>query len=93
MGDKRPFREAPNLRVEALALARGGRLLFEDLNFAAAPGEFIELRGDMYEESIRFFTDAFQQDASVLSFFDADHTFESVTADLAAWWPRVTWWG
>lgn len=37
--------------------------------------EFRDLRGDMYEESIRFFTDAFQQDASVLSFFDADHTF------------------
>ncbi len=37
--------------------------------------EFAGLRGDMYEESIRFFTDAFQRDASVLSFFDADHTF------------------
>ena len=37
--------------------------------------EFAGLRGDMYEESIRFFTDAFQHDASVLSFFDADHTF------------------
>lgn len=37
--------------------------------------EFRDLRGDMYEESIRFFTDAFQRDASVLSFFDADHTF------------------
>lgn len=45
MGDKRPFREAPNLRVEALALARGGRVLFESLSFAAAPGEFVELRG------------------------------------------------
>lgn len=37
--------------------------------------EFRDLRGDMYEESIRFFTDSFQRDASVLSFFDADHTF------------------
>jgi hypothetical protein len=37
--------------------------------------EFAELRGDMYEESIRFFTDMFQSDASVLGIFDADHTF------------------
>ena len=37
--------------------------------------EFAELRGDMYEESILFFTDLFQRDASVLSSLDADHTF------------------
>ncbi len=37
--------------------------------------EFAELRGDMYEESIQFFTDLFQRDASVLSLFNADHTF------------------
>ena len=37
--------------------------------------EFAELRGDMYEESILFFTDMFQNDASVLSVFNADHTF------------------
>jgi len=37
--------------------------------------EFTGLRGDMYEESIRFFTDLFQRDGSVLSVFDADHTF------------------
>ena len=37
--------------------------------------EFAELRGDMYEESILFFTDLFQQDGSVLSVLDADHTF------------------
>src|SRR5580704_2206404 len=37
--------------------------------------EFAELRGDMYEESILFFTDLFQRDASVLSVLDADHTF------------------
>jgi hypothetical protein len=36
---------------------------------------FAALRGDMYEEMIRFFTDLFQRDASVLSFLDADHTF------------------
>ena len=37
--------------------------------------EFADLRGDMYEESIRFFTDLFQADRSVLGLFDADHTF------------------
>src|SRR5262249_23493945 len=36
---------------------------------------FRELRGDMYEEAIRFFTDLFQQDASLLSLLRADHTF------------------
>ena len=36
---------------------------------------FAALRGPMYEEVIRFFTDAFQNDASVLTFFEADHTF------------------
>ena len=33
------------------------------------------LRGAMYEESIRFFTDLFQRDDSVLNLLDADHTF------------------
>src|SRR5271170_7559548 len=37
--------------------------------------EFAELRGDMYEESILFFTDLFQRDGSVLSVLDADHTY------------------
>ena len=37
--------------------------------------EFADIRGDMYEESIRFFTDLFQRDASLLSLFNADHTF------------------
>ncbi len=36
---------------------------------------FTELRGPMYEESIRFFTDFFQQDRSVLDILDADYTF------------------
>ncbi len=58
--------------------------------------EFRELRGDMYEESIRFFTDAFQRDASVLSFFDADHTFVNErlakfygVASTGADWQRI----
>ena len=37
--------------------------------------EFSGLRGDMYEESILFFTDLFRRDASLLSLLDADHTF------------------
>ena len=37
--------------------------------------EFAELRGDMYEESVRFFTDIFMRDASLLSLLSADHTF------------------
>ena len=37
--------------------------------------EFAELRGDMYEEAIQFFTDLFQRDGSVWEVFEADHTF------------------
>jgi hypothetical protein len=36
---------------------------------------FVGLRADMYEETIRFFTDLFQSDGSVLSILDADHAF------------------
>lgn len=36
---------------------------------------FVALRGDMQEETTRFFTDLFQNDRSVLSLLDADHTF------------------
>src|SRR6185503_2153327 len=36
---------------------------------------FRDLRGAMYEESIRFFTDFFTNNRSVLSLLDADHTF------------------
>ncbi len=36
---------------------------------------FASLRGAMYEETIRFFTDLFQRDGSVLEIIDADHTF------------------
>src|SRR5262249_52752479 len=42
---------------------------------------FAGLRGDIYEEAIRYFSDLFQNDGSVLSVFDADHTF--VTEALA----------
>ena len=37
--------------------------------------EFSDLRGDMHEESILFFTDLFRNDGSLLSLLDADHTF------------------
>lgn len=43
--------------------------------------EFTKLRGSMYEETVRFFTDFFQNDRSILSLLEADHTF--VDADLA----------
>lgn len=36
---------------------------------------FAGLRGDMYEESILFFTDMFQRDRPVLDILDADYTF------------------
>src|SRR5262249_24477252 len=36
---------------------------------------FTSLRSAMYEESIRFFTDLFQRDGSVLDILDADYTF------------------
>lgn len=45
MSARGPFQDKPGLRVEALAIARGGRLLFEDLSFAAAGGAFVEIRG------------------------------------------------
>jgi hypothetical protein len=42
---------------------------------------FAGLRSAMYEETIRFFTDLFQRDGSVLAILDADYTF--LNADLA----------
>ncbi|SIO61268.1 Planctomycete cytochrome C [Singulisphaera sp. GP187] len=36
---------------------------------------FLGLRGAMYEESVRFFTDLFRNDGSILDILDADHTF------------------
>ncbi len=37
--------------------------------------DFAALRGDMYEEAIRFFTDLFQRDGSIFEILDADHAF------------------
>lgn len=36
---------------------------------------FAGLRGDMYEETARYFTDLFQRDGSVLEILNSDHTF------------------
>ena len=51
---------------------------------------FTALRGDMYEESVRFFADLFQRDGSLLEILDADHTFlnESLAKHYAI--PGVT---
>ncbi len=43
--------------------------------------EFAALRGAMYEESVRFFSNLFQQDGSVLDIIDADYTY--LNEDLA----------
>jgi heme exporter protein A len=45
MGAGRPFQVIPTIRVERLALARGGRTLFSDLSFEAASGGYVEIRG------------------------------------------------
>jgi len=42
------------------------------------PG-FLALRGDLYEESIRFFTDLFRNDGSILDILAADYTFLNET--------------
>jgi AraC-like DNA-binding protein len=68
-------------RVRRLATEFGGQWLhiddFDSLDEKSEKHfpEFEGLRGDMYEESIRFFTDLFQSDASLLRLLDADHTF------------------
>jgi hypothetical protein len=51
---------------------------------------FISVRGALYEESIRFFTDLFQSDASVLTLFDSDHTFLNETLAKHYGIPGVT---
>ena len=48
---------------------------------------FKAVRGALNEEPIRFFTDLFQRDGSVLSLLDADHTF--VNATLAGPYQRL----
>ena len=45
MGAGRPFQDKPGLTVHDLAIARGGRVLFEALSFAVQPGGYAEVRG------------------------------------------------
>ncbi len=45
MSARGPFQDKPSIRVEALSLSRGGRVLFEGLSFAAASGAYVEVQG------------------------------------------------
>jgi heme exporter protein A len=45
MSARGPFQDNPAVVVEALALARGGRLLLEGLGFRADAGAYVEVRG------------------------------------------------
>ncbi|MEZ5971965.1 MAG: heme ABC exporter ATP-binding protein CcmA [Hyphomonadaceae bacterium] len=45
MSARGPFRDRPSIRVEALSLSRGQRVLFEGLSFAAASGAYVEVQG------------------------------------------------
>lgn len=45
MSARGPFQDRASLRVEALTLSRGGRVLFEGLSFAAASGAYVEVQG------------------------------------------------
>ncbi len=68
-------------RVRRLAVEFGCSWLhihdFDELNEKSERHfpAFLELRGAMYEESIRFFTDFFQSNRPILSILDADYTF------------------
>ena len=45
MSARGPFQDKPSIRVEALSLSRGQRLLFDGLSFAVAPGAYVEVQG------------------------------------------------
>jgi heme exporter protein A len=45
MSGSGPFQDKPSIRVEALTLARGERVLARGLSFAAGPGALVEIRG------------------------------------------------
>jgi hypothetical protein len=59
--------------------------------------EFAQLRGAMYEETVRFMTDLFRNDGSILAILDADYTFVDpglaefygFSAPSGAGWQRV----
>ena len=72
-------------RVRRLAVEFGAQWLHtRDLDQLDEKSErhfptFKSVRGALNEEPIRFFTDLFQRDGSVLSLLDADHTFVNAT--------------
>lgn len=45
MSGSGPFQDKPTIRVDALSVARGGRVLFDGLSFTAEPGAYLEIRG------------------------------------------------
>lgn len=45
MSGSGPFQDKPSIRVEAVTLARGLRVLTRDLSFGAGAGELVEVRG------------------------------------------------
>lgn len=45
MNARGPFQDRVSIRVEALSLSRGGRVLFEHLSFAAAASDYVEVQG------------------------------------------------
>ncbi len=50
----------------------------DEKNEALYP-EFVSIRDDMYEESVRFFEDMFRNNGSILDLLGADHTFLNET--------------
>lgn len=85
-----------DLRIRRLAVEFGAQWLhtrdFDQLDEKSEQvfPEFAAIRSALHEEPIRFFTDLFQHDRSVLDLLDADHTF--VNGALAAYYgiPGVT---
>lgn len=83
-------------RVRRLAVEFGAQWLhtrdFDQLDEKSEQvfPEFAAIRSALHEEPIRFFTDLFQHDRSVLDLLDADHTF--VNGILAAYYgiPGIT---
>ncbi len=81
LGDARTRRLAIEFACQWLHLRDFDQ--FDEKNERLYP-EFAGLRGAMYEEAIRFFTDLMQNNGSILSILEADHTF--VNADLRAFY-------
>jgi hypothetical protein len=78
LGDPRTGRLATQFACQWLHIYEFNRL--DEKSERHFPA-FVDLRGAMYEESIRFFTDLFQNDGSILDVLDADFTW--VNRELA----------